>query len=584
MIGTIFRIRYELLEQMDSTPLFAIYKAKDRVAGREVCVRVIEEPYANEFAFVDKLKDIVRRVAVIQHPGLERIFDVDDHEGTPFLVGELPVGNGLDERIRKLAPFSPAVAVSLALSVCEAVDAVHGMGMVHGDISSQNITLTPDGKTKLAMAGIWEAYSSSRTAGAVVLPNMAPYLAPEITAGEMPTPSSDIYAIGVLMFELLTGRRPYSGDTPVSVAMKHATAPIPSIRAFNPGVPAVLDEIVRKALSKNPAERYASVKALMSDLRAVQDALRFGKSLSWPIRGSAAVEAGPVAPAVLQPADPSVKRPDPKKQKTPRQREESYDALPKWLLAMVYLGVCALVVLVGLWAYWNLTKPKLVRVPNIVGLSLPEAQKQLDTVGLKLRVGRRVPSEKQPADEILASSPGAGETKRVGGDVMVEVSTGSRFVDVPDLRGRTVDEAKAMLATVNLQMDESIRRVRNRNIPVGKIISQVPDPRSKVERSTRIRITVSGTEEAASTRAQEKQDSELYSFRVRFTIPDADEDVAVRIVMTDAKGSKTVYDETRSPGDTVEVEETGFGPEATFRIFFDGELVQQVTKRADEGE
>lgn len=582
MIGSILRIRYELLEQIDDGPLFACYKARDRIAAREVCVRVLHDPFGNEFAFVDKLKDIVKRVGILQHPGLEKVLDFDDHEGTPFIVTELNAGHTLEERIKKLAPFSPAVAVGLALSVCETLDAIHGAGLAHGDVSSSNITLTADGKTKVALTAIWESYSSSKTAGAVVLPGMAPYLAPEITTGQMPSATSDVYALGVLLFELLTGRRPYSGDTAVSIALKHATAPVPSVRSFNPSVPVVLDEIVRKALAKNPLERYPNAKAMLSDLRAVQDALRFGKSLSWPIRG-AAQEAGPVAPTVLQPADPEVKAPDPKKasSKPRRDKPDTLDTVPKWLLGMVYLCVCAMVVLVSLWIYWNLTKPKLVRVPNVVGLSLPEAQKQLDALGLKMKVGKKVSSEKQPADEILATVPSAGGEKRAGGDVYVDVSTGSKFVEVPDLRGRTLDEAKALLSTVNLTMDENVRKKKDRNIPEGKIVAQIPDPRSKVERSTRIRITVSGVE-ARGSRDTPPEDQTIYTFKVRFKVPESEEPIAIKVVMTDAKGAKTVFDDERTSGDMVEIEEEGFGPEASFRIFFDGELVQQVTKRADE--
>lgn len=580
MIGTIFRIRYELIEQIDDGPLFVAYKARDRVAGREVCVRVLKQPFADEPAFVERLREVVKRSSVIQHPGLERLIDLDDHEGQPFVVSELPAGLPLEERIRKLAPFSPAVAVGLAMTIGQALDAVHGAGMVHGDLSERNVNLTPDGKTKLALTGLWETYSASRTAGAVVLPGMAPYLAPEITGGEMPTPSSDVYALGVILFDLLTGRRPYSGDSSVSVALKHATAPIPSVRAFNPGVPTVLDEIVRKALAKNPADRYPNAKALLADLRAVQDALRFGKSLAWPIKDTGD-EPAPVAPTVIQTADPDVKPPPSRSQKKKSDREVN-DSIPKWLLALVYIAVCALVILVSGWIYWNFTKPKLVRVPNVVGLSLTDAQKQLEAAGLRLKVGRRLSSEKQPADEVLATQPPSGAEKRVGGDVLVDVSTGSRFVDVPDLRGRTLDEAKAMLANVNLQMDENVRKTRNRSIPEGRIVAQVPDPRSKVERSTRIRVTINAREDERPDRPPTAEELGTYTFNLRFTVPDSEEPIRIKIIMTDGKGSKTIFDEDRSAGEEVEIEEEGAGPEATFRIFFDGELVNQVTKRADE--
>jgi len=200
VIGDVLRIRYELLHEIEQTPLFMVYAARDRVGGKEVCIRVIQSPYRSEPAFVEKLREVVRKLSVVHHPGVERVLDLDDHEGQPFLVSELPVGASLQERIKKLAPFSPSVAAAMAIGLCEALEAIHAAGVVHGDVNSANVTVTADGRTRLALAGVWESYSSSRLAGAAMLNAMAPYLAPEISAGSMPSPATDVYGVGFLLF------------------------------------------------------------------------------------------------------------------------------------------------------------------------------------------------------------------------------------------------------------------------------------------------------------------------------------------------------------------------------------------------
>ncbi len=570
MIGVILRIRYELTQELDIGPLFASYKARDRVGGRDVCVRVLQQPFATEQPFVSKLREVVRRSAGLIHPGIERAIELDEEDGRPFILSELAVGQPLSERIKKLAPFSTAVAVSTALSICEALEAVHNAGMVHGDVRSENVVVATDGSCKLLLAGIWEAYSSSRTAGAVVLPDMAPYLAPEITSGGMPSPSSDIYSVGILLYELLAGRKPYSGETAVAVAMKHSTAPVPSLRAMNPSAPLPVEEIIKKALAKGLQDRYSDVRALIADLRSVQDALRFGKPLTWPLK------ATPKEPVQVAPRMSAVRVEQ--KPRTPKTDEwdEDEESVPKWLMGLVYGAVAILVLAIGSYVFFNLNKPKLVRVPNLVNLSARDAAQRLESMGLKMRTSKKEANERVPEGAIIASNPKADQEVREHSHVSVVVSAGSKFVETPDLRGKKVDDAKSLLESMALQIEEPVSQMRDSNIEAGKIVKQLPEPHKKVERFTKIRLFVSG-----ETRGDGQASSEVNWYRVRIKLPLGDVPINVRVDMTDDRETKTVYDQMEQPGQTVRVEAEGYGPEATFRIFFDGEPVKQVTKKAD---
>lgn len=625
MIGTVLRIRYELLQELPSNPIFAIYRAKDRVAGREVTLKLLRQPFATEPAFVERLRDVVRKVYGASFPGVERIIDMDEDGGVPFLVCEPSAGMLLSERIRKLAPLSPPVAVATASSVCEALLVLHDSNIVHGDVRPDNVSVQSDNSCRMLMAGVWEAYSSSRTAGLAMLPDMAPYLAPEITAGQMPSFATDLYAVGVVMVELLTARTPFAGDTPASIAQKHSTAPIPSLRALNAAIPPVLEEIVRKAMAKSPADRYHSARVLLHDLRSLQDAMRFGRQIGWPIRhqeevpaphavsprlGSAgpspsrqerlAADMGveghvPSAPEVAKPwyekrsmgaVDAHDETPPTRAPKTPviqknvRSIEpEPYDGVPKWFSAIVYLAVVAFIAGVFGWFYFFVTKPKLLVVPNLRGLKIAEASNRLSAIGLTMRKIKEQPSEKYPEDTILETRPSDGQQIREGAPVSVVVSSGSKFIEVPDLRGKTVDDAKSLLEGLNLEVDSNIRKVRDRNIEPGLIVAQLPEPRRKIERFSKVKLTVS-SEQARSSSPPLVGSYNTYRLRVR--LPKGDLPIVVRVDMTDDVETRTVYEQRQEPGGSFTVEADGQGKEAIFKIFFDGELVKQVTAKADD--
>jgi eukaryotic-like serine/threonine-protein kinase len=575
VIGSVLRIRYELTQSLSEGPIFTAFAAKDRVTGKDVCVRLLKPPFDREPDFVRRLAETGRTASSVHHPGVESIWEADEHEGTPFLVGELSRGVALSERIRKLAPFSVPVSIGIVIGILEALDALHNSGVVHGDVNADHVVVLPEGSAVIQLAGVWEAYSSSGTAGSVVLPSMAPYLAPEISSGLMPSQSSDVYSAGIILFELLAGRLPYIADTPVSLAMKHATAGTPSVRMFNPSVPMVLDEIVKKAMSKEPEQRYSSAGEMLSDLRILQDALRFGRSLSWPIRASAGGAPQPVAPKM------SAVREEP--QPESRRRGQKDRDVPVWVMMSTAVSVAVVLMLViGLVLYQSV-RPQDVEVPNVEGMTVAEARDTLRSLSLDLRVGSNEPSDKYPLGSIMEVYPPVGDKVREGGQISVRVSSGSRFVEVPDLRGRTEDEAKSLLSSLNLQMDDRIEYVRRSNMRAGMIVEQVPEPRTRVERSSNVRVKVSG-DEGAQMPTTTSDDNVKYLYTLRIRLNNISEPVNLRVDLTDSRGTKTVHERRHMPNEVVDATADGFGPEAIFRVFYDGELVSQVTKRANEEE
>lgn len=581
MIGALLRIRYELTAELDQGPVFTLYRAKDRVTGRDVNIRVLREPFSSETPLVDHLRNTVRELASIQAPSVERFIDVDDHEGTPFIVSESGTGQPFDERLKRLAPYSVPVAIGLAIQILESLSAVHNAGFVHGELIARHVLVGPDGKTTLLQPGLWVTYASSRLAGPAVLPSIAGALAPEVSQGRMPASTSDVYAMGVMLFEMLSGRQPFSGDTPIALASKHLTAPVPSLRTINPGVPVAVEEVVRKAMAKDPNERYANAKAMMADLRIIQDAVRFGKPLTWPLTAPAdskgASSAPAPAPAKVATA-PAGKPYSPPKPEAPTKAApddlELSDRLPRWLTGIAYTFLLGMIVMVGGWVYWNLTLPKPIKVPDLVGMPVDQAKQQLQGMGLNLREGRKEFSERQPEGVILKLDPAPGGEVREGGAVSAVISAGSKFVTIPDLRGRSLDEAKTLLNGLDLQINEPVERRRSRQVEPGKVLSSVPDSRSKVERGSTVRLTVSAERgEAGGTLSDARG-----SYLVRVQVPRGIDPVTVRVDVNDVSGVRTVHEDRHGPGEIFEVETDGFGDPIFIKIYFDGDLVKSVEK------
>jgi eukaryotic-like serine/threonine-protein kinase len=564
------------MQALEETPLFEVFAAQDRVQGREVCVRILKEPFARETAFVEALKRVVLEHAHIQHSYLERVSEVDEDDGSVFLVSDLSKGASLDERLKRLGYYSIPLTVSAAIRICEGLQALHGEGRVHGDVGAHSIVVPSDGEARLQLAGLWKSYSESSSAGVAVIPQMAPYLAPEITAGQMPTPASDVYAVGVLIFRMLSGRFPFMAESASALAAKHATDAVPNVRMLSPSVPHVLAEIVKKAMAKDPGERYVTAGDLLSDLRMMQDALRFGKSLTWPIRAEQPVEVPKVAPAMTAAKAETAKAPADPAPKTRRQVDRDPD-VPVWMKTLMAFFAGLLVVMVIIWVIFNSNRPRTVSVPDLRGLTAMEASERLKMHGLKMRV-RDVPHEQVPPQRVIEMNPQPNEEVYEGSWVTLVVSSGSQFIAVPDLRGLTLDRAKATLASLNLSVDDRVQEVQDREVPAGMIVRQIPERGTRVERDTQVQLFVS----VGNERPRQDPDANvkhIYTATIRLT--DIDAPVRVRVDMIDARGTKKVYDLVHEPDDEVEVIAEGYGSKVLFRIFYDNEMVKQVEAHAN---
>jgi len=572
VIGTLLRARYEVLQEIGDSPVFRSFVAHDRVAERNVVVRIVKSPYSEEQEFITRLKAVFEKSKRPDHARVARAIEMDEDGGTWFLVYQYSPGTSLGERMKRASAMGVSTAVTTVLGVLEGLDALHKCGLVHGEVSVRNVVLSNSGDPTVINPCVWEAYSSSDTAGAEMLALIAPYLAPEVALGSMPSPASDVYAVGVMLYELLTGNRPFSGRTPADVARAHETQDPPSIKDKVAAAPEALEKIMDKALSKDPLDRYKDAGAMLADVRLLQDAMRFGKPLSWPLKPVSAAPPGRVGPKL------NVVRGEQKEQKVAMKRaKDTGDGMPAWL---VYIGVLLMsgaVLAIGWWAYFNLTAPQTLKVPNIVGMSFSEAGSQLDRMNLKLRKVREAPSEELAEGIVVSVQPSVGRDVKEYSFVDAVVSSGSKMVEVPDLSGKTLEEARQLLASMGLTVSRNIRYVRTTRVPEGHVVSQNPRKHTQAERKSAVVLDVS---EGAPPDEAIPPPASTYVYHLSWTLPDMAGEILVRVDMTDNAGTRTIFEDMKGPNSKIEINAEGLGSKATFHIFYDNELVQTVVKSA----
>lgn len=584
LIGTLVGYRYEVISELTSDGLFDVYRGLDRQRNRHVKLRAVKPALAADHGFISELQDLCRLHETFQHPGLERVYEMAPHQDTFVIACEHEDGAVLEDRLKRLNSFQTPAALTTAIAVAEALDACHQAGLVHGDVSSRNIYSKQSDGIKLMCAGYWRAYSVNAFAARQALPAMAPYLAPEITAGDMPSPSSDIYAMGVLFFRLLSGRYPYMADTPAGMAQMHATALPPSLRRTNASVPQALDHVILKCLSKNPQDRYSSAGGVARDLRMIQDSLRFGKPIKTtpePVRPviAATAAASPdlpkAEPVKVRPiVEPVAKASEPQDVKS-QEAKEKEDGLPKWLAFMGYLAILCTVLTVAWWAYFNLSTPPTRKVPNLVGENVQQAAERLRALGLNMETQEK--ASDKPMGVILELSPAPGEEVRENYPIRAIVSAGSAQVEVPDLRGRTLDEAKQLLATLGLEVSQEVEFDYDADLRPNLIMKQRPDPKTTIQRMSRIRVVVNT---GVAGQANRGTPSRWHRYKLTIPLPDpgGNDDLNVRVEMTDDDGAVTIHSGQHRPGEVIGVTVTALGKEVFFRVYINDDLWDQVSK------
>ena len=531
-IGGTLGGRYRLTEVLGQDGRATDYRAHDAHLDRDVAIRLFRSEYGTDPGFVEVFRLEAQAAASLSHPNAVALFDVGHDPQGPFLVRELVDGEELASILRRVGPLPARQAGRIAAEVARALEAAHARGIVHGDLTPSSILISRDGRVKVDDFGIAAAVA----AGGLTLPGATiaavHYRSPEQARGETPTGSSDEYALGCILYEMLTGSLPFEGETAAAIAAAQLAGPIPVPSAVRAGIPPSLEAIDRRSLAREPHDRFPTIAAMAEALEAfiaerpstpqarsgvagvgVASGQPGSEAAGAPAARASATRRTPAVPypddAYARAVDPGSTRPLPASR---RSLVKSYDDEPTGSSAWVWIsGVLALLILVvvGYLGIQFLSRPTAspvppatVSVPNLVGMTFDEARSEADRLGiLVVRTGFQ-PSD-QPENTILAQEPAAGTSIDKGGTVNLTMAAGPLTVSVPDLRAQAEPQAIQSIITANLvvgQRTDDFDPV----VPLGAVISHDPRAGLQVPRGTAVNYVVSkGPEPSPSESASE---------------------------------------------------------------------------------
>src|ERR671932_350287 len=482
LIDTLFDGRYKILRKLGAGGMANVYLAEDQELGRRVAIKILNERHANDEQFVERFRREAKNAAGLSHPNIVSIFDRGEAEGTYYIAMEYLDGRSLKELISTRGPAPINVAVDYARQILAALRVAHRQGLVHRDIKPHNVLVDGEGRVKVTDFGIARAGPSQMTEEGSII-GTAQYLSPEQAQGAPVTPASDLYSVGIVLYEILTGTVPFGGESPVELAMKHLSkVPEPPSR-IRPEVPRDLDFVVMRALAKPPSERYQSADEMDADLARVARGVAVSpetEEAATAIIARPITAATTVPPAVPPPAPPPVYY----DYEEPVERRRPFWP---WLLA---LGLLVLAGFAG-WLAYNQIRDQLnasnVTVDRYIGMREPVARDAIVRAGLKAHIVRR-PSTAEPPTFVYEQQPASGNKIPKGNTVTIFVSTGVAKVHVPDVRNKDSTDAAAAIAALGLKPD--VHQVYSAEDP-GTVVAQAPKPGVKVAKGSKVRINVS---------------------------------------------------------------------------------------------
>jgi len=463
-----FGRRYKTIEKIGSGGMADVYKAVDETLGRTVAVKVLHPRYASDPAFVARFRQEAQAAANLSHPNIVNIYDWGREGDTYYIVMEFVRGTDLKTLVTEHGPLDPRKAAEYAAQVCAALSVAHGYDIIHRDIKPHNIVLTPDGIVKVMDFGIARAGNTTMTQTGSVL-GTAQYISPEQAQGRTLGPASDLYSLGVVLYELTTGVLPFDGDTPVAVALKQVNEEPRPPRRRRESIPPDLEAVILRAMRKDPAERYTSAEEMRDDLRRVL--------AGAPVATPALIDETSVLPAVGRTRD-SARHPA----RSPRRGPQ----VLAWVLALAAL------LAIGLFAAWalGLFGPSTVAVPDLTGLTQQEASSTLTGVGLSLGTVKTTPDPEAAKGTIISQDPGVGARVPKKSSIDIVVSSGVESVDVPDLVGLPQEDALRALRETGLQLD-TIAPEYSTSFAEGTVMRQTPEAAEKVAKGTAVTLVVS---------------------------------------------------------------------------------------------
>lgn len=452
MLDRVIGNRYKIVRELGGGGMAVVYLGQDLALNRHVTIKVLRDEYARDEDFIRRFRQEARSVASLSHPNIVSVFDVGREDGIHYLVMEYVEGRNLKSLIKE-GKISLNFALQITRNICDALDHAHKRGIVHRDVKPHNILITPEGRAKLTDFGIARAVSSGTVSATKALLGSVQYISPEQARGEPADARSDIYSLGAVLYEMFTGKPPFSGDNPVAVAIKHIQDNPMPVNLANPDVPPALARVIEKAMAKNPNLRYQYVSTMGEEITSVLNDL----------------------PEVDCPT-----RPLNKISRKRRLKPAGYIAIGLFL---------TLLFIAGWWGLkWYVYVPE-VSVPDVQGMTVKAAERTLNTYGLRYQI-QEINSKEVEKGEVIKQDIEPGSRVKRGRLITLLVSLGPQMLTVPDVRGKLLQDAELLLINEGFAVGTK-KEVFHDRVDEGMIVSQNPVPGTSRPKDSPVNLVVS---------------------------------------------------------------------------------------------
>ena len=490
--------RYELFERVGEGGMSVVYKAKDRLLNRFVAIKILKPEFIGDQKFIESFRRESQNAASMSHPNIVNIYDVGREGNIHYIVMELIEGRALSDYIHEQGPMAYPKVIALSKQVASALAFAHKNHIIHRDVKPHNIMITPNGTAKITDFGIAKAVNAAtivdNTDGIV---GSVHYFSPEQARGGYVDEKSDIYSLGIVMYEMLTGQVPFDGDNPVNIALQHINAEMTPPSQLVSGVPPALEHIIMKCCDKYPLNRYASADDLieaLNNLEFVGSVVGNSVLMGGASAGKETTKVrpqksnGPVAETDYDSGEEEYEEPEGRKKKAKKKKNT------KRIILIAAIAAAVIAVLIGILA---LTGGEEIEAPDFKGMTMQQAQELADKMDIKVKEGDEVISDEVDKGLVVSQNPEAGSTIKTGSTVTLNISKGLGDGSVPDLTGKMKDELSDYLEAAGFKLGAVTTKASDE--PEGTVLSQNPKAGSEVEKGTAIDVVVSDGSKAKAT-------------------------------------------------------------------------------------